>query len=58
MDKFLDFMEDIKQNITDNKYKIIMDSSMEIHKVNNNDNKLPLLSVNQNLNNLLVCSTG
>ncbi len=23
---------------------------MEIHKVNNNDNKLPLLSVNQNLN--------
>ena len=32
MNKHLDVMEDIKQNITDNQYKIIMDSLMEIHK--------------------------
>ena len=32
MDKFLDVMEDIKQKITDNEYKIIMDSLMEIYK--------------------------
>ena len=30
MNKILDVMEDIKQNITDNQYKIIMDSLMEI----------------------------
>ena len=30
MDKFLDVMEDVKQNITDNEYKIIMDSIMEM----------------------------
>jgi hypothetical protein len=30
MNKFLDVMEDIKQNIRDNQYKIIMDSLMEI----------------------------
>ena len=32
MNKVLDVVEDIKQNITDNQYKIIMDSLMEIHK--------------------------
>ena len=32
MDKILDVMEDIKQKITDNEYKIIMDSLKEIHK--------------------------
>ena len=30
MNKILDVMEDVKQNITDNQYKIIMDSLMEI----------------------------
>ena len=32
MNKILDVMEDIKQNITDNQYKIIMDSLMVINK--------------------------
>ncbi len=32
MDKNLDVMEDIKQNITYNQYKIIMDSLMAINK--------------------------
>ena len=50
MNKILDVMEDIKQNITDKEYKTIMDSLMEIHKTNNNSNLLPLLSVNQKLN--------
>ena len=35
MNKILDVMEDIKQNITDNQQKIIMDSLMEIHKIKN-----------------------
>jgi hypothetical protein len=52
MNKILDVMEDIKQNITDNQYKIIMGSLMEIHKTNNNSNLLPLLSVNQKLNKI------
>ena len=30
MNKILNVMEDIKQNIKDNEYKIIMDSLMEI----------------------------
>ncbi len=34
MDKFLDVVEDFKKYITDNQYKIIMDSLMEIHKIN------------------------
>ena len=38
MDKILDVMDDIKQNITDNEYKIIMDSLMEIYK-NKEDKK-------------------
>ena len=32
MNKILDVVEDIKQKITDNEYKIIMDSLMEINK--------------------------
>ena len=32
MNKILNVMEDIKQNIKDNEYKIIMDSLMEIKK--------------------------
>ena len=32
MKKKLDVVEDIKQKITDNEYKIIMDSLMEINK--------------------------
>ena len=32
MNKILDVVEDIKQNITDNQYNIIMDSLMQIHK--------------------------
>jgi hypothetical protein len=35
MNKFLDIVEDIKQNITDNQYKTIMESLMEINKINN-----------------------
>ena len=50
MNKILDVVEDIKENITDKQYKIIMDSLMEIHKTNNNGNLLPLLTVNQQLN--------
>ena len=43
MNKILDIVEDIKQNITDNQYKTIMESLMEI----NNTDKLPLLANNQ-----------
>ena len=39
MDKILGVMEDIKQKTTDNEYKIIMDSLMEIHK-NKEDNEV------------------
>jgi hypothetical protein len=42
MNKILDVVDDIKQNITDNQYKTIMESLMEIHKINNNCNLLPL----------------
>ena len=35
MNKILDVVEDIKQNITDNQYKLIMDSLMEVHKIEN-----------------------
>ena len=49
MNKILDVMEDIKQNITDNQYKIIMDSLMEI----NNTNKLSLLTSNYKLNKII-----
>ena len=50
MDKILDVMEDIKQNITDNQYKIIMDSLMEI---NNDGNKLSFLTSNYKLNKII-----
>ena len=35
MDKILDVVEDIKENITDNQYKIIMESLMTINKDSN-----------------------
>jgi hypothetical protein len=35
MNKFSDVVEDIKQNITDNQYKLIMDSLIKINKINN-----------------------
>ena len=50
MNKFLDVVEDIKQNITDNQYKTIMESLMEI---NNNGNKLPFLTSNYKLNKII-----
>ena len=49
MNKVLDVVEDIKQNITDNQYKKIMDSLMEI----NDTNKLPLLTNNHKLNKII-----
>ena len=39
MNKILNVVEDIKQNITDNQYKIIMDSLMEVHKIENKNIK-------------------
>ena len=49
MNKILDIVEDIKQNITDNQYKTIMESLMEI----NNTDKLPLLTNNQGRNKFI-----
>ncbi len=43
MNKILDGVEDIKQNITDNQYKTIMESLMEI----NDTKELPLLTNNR-----------
>ena len=34
MNKILDVVEDIKQNITDNQYKTIMESLMDSNKIN------------------------
>ena len=48
MNKILDVVEDIKQNITDNQYKTIMDSLMEIHDTD----KLSLLTNNHKLNKI------
>ena len=45
MNKILD-VEDIKQNITDNQYKIIMDSLMEV-------NKIPLVYKNHKSNKFI-----
>ena len=42
MDKILDVMEDVKQNITDNEYKIIMESLM---KIKNEKEKEKLIEV-------------
>ena len=50
MNKILDVMEDIKQNITDNQYKIIMDSLMEMNK---NGNQLSFLTSNYKLNKII-----
>ena len=47
MNKILDVVEDIKQKITDNQYKIVMDSLMEI-------NKIPALYTNHK-NNKFIC---
>jgi hypothetical protein len=49
MNKILDVMEDIKQNITDNQYKTIMESLMEM----NNTNNLSLLTSNYKLNKII-----
>jgi hypothetical protein len=35
MNKILDVVENLKQNITDNQYKTLMGSLMEINKINN-----------------------
>ena len=51
MNKILDVMEDIKQNISDNEYKIIMDSLMEIHK-NKEDNEV-ISNLKRNCNILI-----
>jgi hypothetical protein len=50
MKSVLDVMQDIKQDITDNEYKTIMDSLMKIHKINNNRT--------QQLNKFASFSTG
>ena len=52
MNKILDVVEDIKENITDNQYKTIMESLMEMNKINNNG--MPLLTYNHKLNKI-VC---
>ena len=49
MNKILDVVEDIKQNIKDEQYKTIMESLMEI----NNTNKLPLSNNNPKLNKII-----
>ena len=51
MNKILDVVEDIKQNITDNQYKTIMESLMEMNKINNNG--IPLLTNNHKLNKIV-----
>ena len=51
MDKILDVMEDIKQKLTDNEYKIIMDSLMEIYK-NKEDNEV-IINLKRDFNNLI-----
>ena len=47
MNKILDVMEDIKQNITDNQYKIIMDSLMEIKNGNEKEERVTRLYYSQ-----------
>ena len=46
MNKMVDIMEDIKQKITDNEYKTIVDSLMEIYKT-------PLVYENQKSNKFI-----
>ena len=50
MNKILDVTEDVKQNITDNQYKIIMESLM---KINNDGNQLAFLTSNYKLNKII-----
>ncbi len=45
VNKILDVEEDIKQNTTDNQYKTIMESWMELYIIS----KLPFLNQNQEL---------
>ena len=52
MDKILGVMEDIKQKITDNEYKIIMDSLMEIYK-NKKDIEV-IINLKRECNNLIT----
>ena len=54
MNKILDVVEDIKQNITDNQYKTIVDSLMEVNKIS----KFKILNENHERNNFFVCSSG
>ena len=51
MNKILDVVEDIKQNITDNQYKTIMESLMEMNKMYNNG--VQLLQGNQKRNDFV-----
>ena len=48
MDKILDVMEDVKQNITDNQYKIIMESLMKIRNENEKEERVTRLYYTQN----------
>ncbi len=50
MNKFLDIVEDIEQNITDSQYKTIIKSLMEIK---NDGNKLPWITNNHKLNKII-----
>ena len=48
MDKILDVMEDVKQNITDNQYKIIMESLMKIRNETEKEERVTRLYYTQN----------
>jgi len=48
MNKILDVMEDVKQNITDNQYKIIMESLMKIRNENEKEERVTRLYYTQN----------
>ena len=48
MNQILDVMEDIKQNITDNQYKTIMDSLMEIKNGKEKEERVTRLYYTQN----------
>ena len=48
MNKILDVMEDIKQNITDKEYKTIMDSLMEIKNGKEKEERVTRLYYTQN----------
>ena len=47
--EFSEIMDDIKENTSDNEYKIIMDNLINLHNNNNNDN-----NNNNNNNNSIV----